>query len=204
MNSLLSQVAYPVFVSGVFVFFIIASIFSFIVGIGLATRSSTVLRIFLFLNREYSTRRALKPATMPHYIEPAVFRHPVLFGTGIALGALVSIYFLYGLDAIVFQPVYSGWFDYMTTLILADYTRSFLLYGNVGCEVIGLMVLFSPNTLSSVEAFTDPWYTPRKRTRPLYVSHNTVDQWVLAHPTVSGITLSIMSLGMGISMYMYL
>ena len=204
MNSILSQVSYPVFVSGVFVFFIIASVFSFVVGLGLATRSATMLRFFMFMNKEYSTRRALKPLAMPHYIEPAVFRHPLLFGLGITLGAIISIFFLTETDAVVFQPVYSDWFDFKTSEILADYTRTFLLAGNGGCVVIGLMVLFSPRLLSVVESYTDNWYTPRRKTRPLYMAHLEVDQWVLAHPTVSGITLSITSLVMGVTMYMQL
>jgi len=204
MYSLLGQVSYPVFVSCVFVFFIIASIFSFIVGIGLATRSAAMLRFFIFMNKEYSTRRALKPLAAPHYIEPTVYKHPILFGVSITLGALVSIVFLAGLDAAVFQPVYSDTFDYKTAEILADYTRSFLLAGNGGCVAIGLMLLFFPRHLATVEAYTDNWYTPRKMTRPLYMAHFEVDQWVLAHPTVSGVTLSIMSLGLGVSMYMRL
>lgn len=204
MYSLLGQVSYPVFVSGVFVFFIFASIFSFIVGIGLATRSAAMLRFFIFMNKEYSTRRALKPLAAPHYIEPAVFKHPTLFGVSITLGALTSIIFLAGLDAAVFQPVYFDWFDLKTSEILASYTRSFLLAGNGGCVAIGLLLLFFPHWLSSIGAYTDAWYTPRKKTRPLYMAHFEVDQWVLAHPTVSGVTLSIMSLGLGVSMYMRL
>jgi hypothetical protein len=204
MYNVLGQISYPVFVAGVFVFFILASIFSFIVGVGLATRSTTMLRFFVFMNKEYSTRRAIKPLVAPYYIEPVVFKHPTRFGVVITLGALISIVFLAGIDAVVFQPVYFDTFEMQTAEILAGYTKIFLLAGNVGCVLIGLLLLFSPHLLSGLEAYTDAWYTPRRKTRPLYLAHFEVDHWVLAHPTVSGLTLSIMSLGLGVSMYMRL
>lgn len=204
MSSLISQVSYPVFVSGVFVFFIIASIFSFIVGVGLATRSSRMLRFFNFMNRSYSTRRFTKPLTEPHFVEPTLLKHPRMLGIAIVLGAIVSIFLLKQYDGIVFQPMYSGSFSKEAAEILAGYTASFLLIGNALCIVVGLMLLFFPRTLSTVESYTDKWYSLRKQARPLYENYIEVDKWVLAHPTVSGITLSLLSLGLGISMYIRL
>lgn len=201
MSSVLGQVSYPVFVSGVFVFFMIASVFSFLVGLGLATRNSAVLRFFTFMNTELSTRRAMKPLTMPHYLEPTLLKHPKTLGVSIIFGAVTSILLMNEMDAVVFRPVYSDMFDIDTSEILADYTRRFLLIGNMLCVLVGLLVLFFPHLLTSVEDYTDKWFTLRKKTRPLYMPHLEVDKWVLAHPTVSGITLSIMSLGLCVSMY---
>ena len=143
----------------------------------------------------------MKPLTMPHYVEPALFRHPIMLGASIILGALIAILLLKEIDADVFQPVFNGAFDEVTTAILAGYAKLFLLIGNVVCVLVGLLVLFFPHLLSSIEAYTDKWYTLRKQTRPLYQRHLEVDKWVLAHPTVSGITLSLLSLGMSVSMY---
>jgi len=39
MNNLISQISYPVFLYMTFVFFLIASVFSFFIGIALALRS---------------------------------------------------------------------------------------------------------------------------------------------------------------------
>jgi hypothetical protein len=201
MYNILGQVSYPVFVSGVFVFFIIASVFSFIVGVGLATRSATMMRFFNFMNKGYSTRRLIKPLTEPHYVEPVLLKHPTILGTAIILGAITSIVLLMGVDDIVFLPMYSGSFSKEAAGVLADYTHSFLLIGNALCVIVGAMLLFFPHVLSTVESYTDKWYTFRKQTRPLHESYLEIDQWVLAHPTVSGVTLSVLSLGLGISMY---
>ncbi|BCK87964.1 hypothetical protein MIZ01_1761 [Sideroxyarcus emersonii] len=204
MSSLISQVSYPVFISGVFVFFIIASIFSFIVGVGLAVRSSRMLRFFNFMNKSYSTRRFTKPLTEPHFVEPTLLKHPRILGVAIVLGAIVSIALLRQVDGDVFQPMYSGSFSKEAAGVLAGYTSSFLLIGNALCIVVGLMLLFFPRTLSTVESYTDKWYSLRKQARPLYENYIEVDKWVLAHPTVSGVTLSLLSLGLGISMYIRL
>jgi len=202
MYNILSQVSYPVFVSGVFVFFIIASLFSFMVGLGLATRSAAMLRFFIFMNKGYSTRRMLKPLVEPHFIEPVLLKRPGKLGIAITFGALASIWLLEEIDAAVFQPMYSGVFSWTTARVLAGFTHSFLLIGNVLCAGVGVMLLFFPRALSIVESYTDKWYTFRKQSRPLYEMHFEVDRWVLAHPTVSGITLSLLSLGLGVSMYM--
>lgn len=201
MSSVLSQVSYPVFLYCVFLFFIFVSIFSFVVGVSLAMRSAVMLRLFDFMNKSFSTRRAIKPLTMPHFIEPVLLKHPSQLGVGIVLGAPTSIFLLSDINADVFQPVFLGHFSYFAAAILASYTKSFLLIGNGICVVVGLLVLFLPHLLSRIEAYTDKWYTLRKQTRPLEQMHLEVDKWILAHPTVSGVTLSILSLSLFTSMY---
>ena len=57
-------------------------------------------------------------------------------------------------------------------------------------------MLFSPTLLSRLEVVADMWYSVRKSTLPLAKMHTEVDQLVLAHPTVSGIALMVMSLGL--------
>lgn len=201
MLSILSQVSYPVFLYCVFAFFIFVSAFSFIVGVSLAMRSATMLRLFDFMNKWVSVRKIDKSLTMPHFVEPVLLKHRNLLGIGITIGAATSIFLLMGVDADIFQPVFLGPFSYGTAVILASYTKSFLLIGNGICVAVGLLVLFFPHLLSSIEVYTDKWYTLRKQTRPLNQMHLEVDKWVLAHPTVSGVTLSFLSLGLGASMY---
>lgn len=204
MSDIISQVSYPIFLACVFLFFLIISIFSFVVGVGLATRSPAMLRFYSFMNRGFSMRRLLKPLFKPHHIEPVLHRHLKLLGSVIIVGAATSILILQDIDAVVFQAVFHGTFTNETAEILADYTKSFLLGGNILCVALGLLALFFPDMLSKIEAYTDTWYTLRKQMRPLNQMHAEVDNWVLAHPTVSGITLSIMSLILGVSMYVNL
>ncbi|MFZ2161336.1 MAG: hypothetical protein WAW02_03880 [Sideroxyarcus sp.] len=204
MYNLLGQVSYPVFIAGVFVFFILASIFSFIVGIGLATRNARMLRFFDFMNRRISTRQLMKPLSAPHFIEPVLLKRPALLGGFIIVGAIFSILLLKGFDAIVFRPMYSGVFTDEAAAILADYTRSFLLIGNGLCIVVGGLLLFYPEKLQSLERYTDKWITFRKQTKSLNMPLFDVDKWVMSNATIAGATLSVLSLGMGVWMYMRL
>jgi hypothetical protein len=202
VSNILSQVSYQVFLYCVFSFFMLVSIFSFIVGVGLAMRSPMMLRFIQFMNRGFSVRRLFKPLTTPHFVEPELLKHHRLLGISFIVGAAMSIFLLWDVNADVFQPVFLGYFEKEEAEILAGYTKSFLLVGNGVCLVVGLLAMFLPHLLSRIEAYTDKWYTLRKQTRPLTEVHLDVDQWVLAHPTVSGVTLSLLSFVLSVSMYM--
>lgn len=204
MSNILSQVSYQVFLDGVFIFFMIASIFSFIVGIGLATRNPAMLRFFAFMNRGFSTRRLFKPLFVPHYVEPVLLKHSGTLGMVIIIGALASLFLLWEVDADVFQSVFLGYFAREEAEVLAGYTKSFLLVGNGACIAIGLLALFFPHLLTRIETYTDKWYTLRKQTRPLTQVQLDVDKWVMAHPTVSGVTLSVLSLILCVTMYAHI
>lgn len=201
MSNMLSQVSYPVFLASVFVFFILVSAFTFIVGIGLAMRSPAMLRFFNFMNRGFSLRRLIKPLFVPHFIEPAAFRHLTLLGIGIMLGAATSMFLLWDVNADVFQPVFLDPFTNETSEILANDTKSFLLVGNSICVAVGMLALFFPRMLSKIEAYTDKWYSLNKQMNYLNRMHPEIDNWVMAHPTVSGVSLSMLSLVVGASMY---
>jgi hypothetical protein len=163
-----------------------------------------MLRFFDFMNKRVSTRQLMKPLVEPHYIEPVVLKRPALLGAIITLGGLGSIWLLKGVDDIVFQPIYSGVFDIDTADILATYTHSFLMIGNMLCVVLGLVLLFFPEKLQVIGRYTDKWLTFRQRTRTLNVTYFDTDKWVMSNATVAGITLSLLSLLLGIFMYMRL
>jgi hypothetical protein len=201
MTNIFSQVSYQIFLDCVLIFFMLASAFSFIVGLGLVMRSPRMLRFFEFMNRGFSVRRLDKILFMPHFVEPVLLKHSSALGIVIIVGAAASVLMLWNVDADVFQPVFLGYFVKEEAEILAGYTKSFLLVGNVICIAVGLLALFFPHLLSRIETYTDKWYTLRKQTRPLSQMHLEVDKWVMAHPTVSGLTLSTLSLILCFTMY---
>jgi hypothetical protein len=204
MYQLLGQVSYPVFIACVFIFFILVSIFSFFVGIGLATRNARMFRFFDFMNRRVSTRRLMKPLTKPRFIEPVLLKRPGLLGGAIIAGAITSILLLRQFDSIVFQPIYSGTFTIETADILAEYTRNFLLIGNGLCIGLGILLMYFPEKLLAIGRYTDKWLSLRQRTRPLHEPYFDMDKWVMSNATIAGVTLSVLSLGLGIWMYVRL
>ncbi len=204
MYQIIGQISYPVFIACVFIFFILSSIFAFIVGVGLATRNARMLRFFDFMNRRISTRKLTKPLTEPHYVEPVLLKRPAVLGTGIILGAISAILLLREYDAIVFQPLYSDIFATETANILAEYTRAFLLIGNTLCIGLGAMLVYAPEKLKVIGRYTDKWLTFRKPTRSLHENVFDMDKWIMSNSTIAGAALSLVSLGLGIWMYMSL
>lgn len=201
MDKLFGQFTYPVFLYLLWVFFLLASGFAFVVGLGLSLRSPAMLRFFEAMNRWVSVRKMMKPLSVPHFIEPALMKRPALLGIVVTLTAAMSVMLLNDIPAEIFQPLFLGPMSYVSAVVVSQYTKWFLLIGNGLCILIGLLLLFSPHWLYRLENFADMWFSLRKKTQRLTQMHVGVDQWVLAHPTVSGVTLMILSVGLGFSTY---
>lgn len=201
MNQIISQVSYPVFLYMTFLFFLIASAFSFVVGVALAIRSQKALRAFDSLNRWISVRKMMRPLMMPHNVESTLMKRRILLGSVISGGALVSILLLVGTDLTPALSLFEGSLTEAQIVGVADNLEWFMLAGNAVCMVVGALILFSPQVLLSVENYTDRWLTMRKSMQPLEKMHMEVDCWVLKHPTSVGIALTVLSLSAGMLMY---
>jgi hypothetical protein len=201
MNSLLSQVSYPVFLYMTLLFFFIGSVLSFFVGIGLALRSRRALRFFDMMNRWVSIRRMMKPLSTPHKVEPLLLKRPLLLGSTIVAGAATALYLLQDVDLQPALLLFDGSLTPIEMRGVADNLKTFLVAGNALCLLVGLLALFFPHTLTTVERYTDHWYTVRRKTKVLDEMHMGVDSWVLRHPTSVGTTLSLLSLSVGMLMY---
>lgn len=201
MNALFNQISYPVFLYLTFNFFLIASVFSFLVGVGLAIRSQRALAFFDYMNRWVSVRRMLKPLQVPHHVEPVLLQRPVLLGSSITVGAAVAIMMLQGVDLRPSLQLFEGSLTPPEMLGVAENFKLFLLVGNALCVVVGMLILFFPRALTTLESYTDHWYALRRSMLPLDKMHTGLDSWVLKHPTSVGIVLSILSFSVGMMMY---
>jgi hypothetical protein len=201
MNQLISQVSYPVFLYLTFLFFLIASVFSFVVGVALAVRSQRALRTFDALNRWISVRKMMRPLMVPHNVESTLMRRRVALGVVIFGGSLVSLLLLAGTDLSPALALFNGTLNGNELAGVAANLQLLLQGGNIAGLVIGALILFSPRTLQVIENYTDHWYTLRRATRPLDQMHMEIDCWVLKHPTSVGISLVILSLSAGLLMY---
>lgn len=201
MDKLFGQFSYQVFLYLLWVFLLFGSVLGVIVGSGLLLRSHAMLRFLEFMNRWVSVRKIMRPLSVPHYIEPVLMKQPARLGAFVTPGATTAVVLLNDVPAQVFQPIFLWPMGYGPAVTLSQFTKWFLLVGNELCIILGLLLLLAPHWVSRLENYTDKWYSLRKRTKPLYQMHNEVDQWVLAHSTVCGAMLSIISLGLGFSMY---
>lgn len=197
MNSLIGHGSNLVSLNMVWLFFLVASVLVFLMGVGLALRSSSMLRLFDLMNRWVSVGTMIKQHQVPHFVEPVLIKRPILLGVFVVAGAATSVLTLRTFGAEVFLPLFLGHVPHATATILATCTKWLLVIGNVLCVLVGLLMLLSPKVLSRLETAADTWYSVRKGVSSQAQAHNTgVDQWVLANPTVSGVALIIMSLGL--------
>lgn len=200
MNSLLGQVSYPVFLYMTFHFFLIASVFSFIVGVALALRSKRALHVFDVMNRWVSVRKMMRPLSTPHYVEPALLKRRTILGGAIIVGSMASVFLLEGADLRPTLTLFEGGLTQPEISGVALNLRGFLIVGNIIGMLVGVLILFFPNALAKVENYTDRWLAVRKSMLPLDRMHMEVDCWVLKHPTSVGLALSVFSLSAGMLM----
>lgn len=201
VDYIVNQFSNPLFVYTVLLIFLVASILVFVLGLALVWRSGTALRLLNLMSTWISTRKLMKPAVMPHFVEPAVLRRPLILGIIVALAASVSAIVLVDIDAGVFRRVLFDGPPNGSGLDLAVAIKWFLLIGNALCVIVGLLLIFSPHLFSKIEAIADKWYSLRKPTYPLDMMHTQLDNWVSANPVVSGAVLIVTSLGLGVSLY---
>lgn len=200
MNELLSQVSYPVFLYMSFVFCLIASVFSFAVGIALVSRSGKALQFFDLMNRWVSVRKMMKPLSTPHFVEPLLLKRPRILGASIIVGALATILLLVRADLASALSMFDGSLSAPQIMGASENLKAFLLVGNVICLLLGAVILFFPDFLATLERYTDRWYSIRQSTHPLDRMHMEVDCWVLKHPTSVGLALCILSFSTGLLM----
>lgn len=201
MEHLAGHVSDSELLHAVFVFFLSASIFTFILGVGLAARIPAALRFNSFMNRWLSLRKLTRPLMMEHSNDSALLRRPVISGVVTSLAAALSVLVLKDIGVDVFR---SAFFDYMPHDFsdwLAAAFKWFLIIGNGLCIVVGLLMIFSHWHFSGSAAAADKEHSLRKQTLPLDRMHVEFDNWVMAHPTVAGTTLSVLSLGIGTGIY---
>lgn len=201
MDYFVNQFTNPAFVHKLLQFFLIASVLVFFFGLALVWHSGIVLRFMGFMSTWISSRKFMKPAVIPHFVEPALLKRPVVLGVIVILAAAVSVVVLQGIDPDVFRRVLFEGPPKDALLDPAVAVKWFLLVGNALCVVVGLLLIFFPHLFTEVESMADKWYSLRKPTYALDKMHTQLDDWVSANPTVSGIVLMVTSLGLGFALY---
>jgi hypothetical protein len=184
-----------------FLFVPLAVAFAFLVGVTLASRNARAIHAMNSLNHWISLRRGLKVFMVPHDVTASFLGRPLLLGAVVLLGAATSVYVLATFDSEAFREMLfpAGAGAYATAL--AAFVRWTLLAGNAACVVVGLVMIGAPALWLRLERRADRWYSLRKATLPLDRMHTEFDGWVLAHPTVSGIALIVVSLGLAVATY---
>lgn len=178
------------------VLFFVMGIVAAAVGMGLVACSGKIFRLFHVLNRYVSTRRRLKPVSVPHDIGPLVQRYRWWFAAAILAGSVYSLYSLIAnfdtvrIAAGIALHAGSDTF-HVFVILLVEATRWFMVIMSALALAVGILLGFFPSALNKVEAHANRWYSVRKVTAGADVMYLTLDQWVEAFPRVSGLAITL-------------
>lgn len=172
--------------------FLVFGVLAAAAGIGLIACRDKTFKLFGVMNRHISTRQALKSASVPHDITPAVRRYRWWFASAIIAGAVYSLYILLArFEATPVAAAITGHAPGPLALSVAEVLRWFMtVFSGFSC-LIGILLAFSPETLQAIEARANRWYSMRKATAPLETPHPVLDRWVESHPLLAGWSITL-------------
>ncbi|HEX7027512.1 MAG TPA: hypothetical protein VF268_09740 [Gammaproteobacteria bacterium] len=178
------------------VLFFVMGIVAAAVGVGLVVRSEKMFRLFSVMNRYVSTRKSLKPVSVPHDIGPVVQRYRWWFTLLILAGAVYSLYGLIAnfdtmTIAAVVMPAAETDVPYAFAISVVEGLRWFMVVMSVIALAVGVMLGFFPGALGRIEASANRWYSVRKAVSGADNMYLTLDQWVEAFPRAAGLAITL-------------
>jgi type II secretory pathway pseudopilin PulG len=170
--------------------FLVFGILAAAAGIGLITCRDRTMKLISVMNRHVSTRQALKSVSVQHDITQTVQRYRWWFAGGIIAGAVYSMYILLTrFDASLVNAALEAPGPF--ALAVAEGLRWFMIaFSGIAC-LIGILLGFFPDTLQTIEALTNRWYSMRQITAPLETPRPTLDRWVASHPLLAGWSITL-------------
>ncbi len=203
-----AAIAFLVSVLGqaLYILLLLGAALGLLVGIILLIDSQRVLRWNAYLNRWISTGASSRVLDQPHDLNRIVYRrHRVV-------GAVVLAASLYALDVLVFNiqtrtlvHIFRDLANPATLQLFVEGARLFLIGGNALAILVGIILVLRPSLLKGVEGWTDRQYAGSDQ--PLDAPRYQLDEWVRAHPWVTGVLAAggglfvLFSLGVGLLLW---
>jgi hypothetical protein len=168
-------------------------------GAGLIVSSARTLRLFRLMNRWVSTRGVLRAMAIPRDTERVSHTNRRLVGWAlIAGGVFATLGLLLGVDTAAFSSAVAKGDTRVFVAIVAGTLQWFLIVGGAAGVVVGYLLCFSPDGLSTLEKYANRWISPRRALRGGDDVHPTLDHLVEAHPGQAGWILACTALGAAI------
>lgn len=187
-QGVVAQLLFPIITT---VFFVLG-VAGFIVGVGLIVSSPAMFRFFSVMNRWISLRRPLRPLEVSRDIDSAVGRNRFVFGTLLAIGAVVSLYgLLIRIDSEALTAALR--FDLPGAYVawLVDSLRWFLIVGSALALIVGILLIVSPKALGPFLSAADRWYSTRQAVTGADRMNLALDNWVRSHPRTAGWVIAV-------------
>ncbi|MCP1728089.1 hypothetical protein J2T60_002089 [Natronospira proteinivora] len=165
-------------------FFMLVGLMAAALGLILMLAPDGFERIAAGMNREWSTRRAMKDLEIPRYYERFFYRHHRWTG-GLLLAAAAYFFLAFALQH---SPAELG----ATLPGLAWVWESvfwLLIVANLTAAVLALVILMRPSTLKPLERAANRWVSVRRATRGLNPVFHGVEQLARRHHRAVGFLL---------------
>ena len=178
-------------------FFFIGGVFAAAVGVGLIVSSDKVFRLLGLMNQSVSTRRAMRPMDMQRDSGSFIWKYRRLIGTLFVVGAAYAVYGLIArVDNLSVVALLNLKLPPLFVLWLVQSVRLFLIGGCLVSIVVGVLLGFFPDTMSSLEKRASRWHSTRQMVPDAEKMNLALDNWVTAYPRATGWILVFPALGM--------
>jgi len=168
-------------------------------GLGLIVSSARTLGFFQRMNRWISMRGALRAMEIPRDTERLSHRNARLVGWALIAGGIFAVLgLLLAVNTAAFSAAAAKGDARIFLAIVAGTLKWFLIVGSAAGVVVGILLCFSPNGLSTLEKYANRWISPRRALRGGDDEHLTLDKLVEAHPGQAGWILACTALGAAI------
>lgn len=182
-------------------FFFAFGIVGLAVGVGLIADHGRVRQLCAVMDRWVSMRRSTRWLAVPRDIDASMRRHRQLIG---AVFVLVSAYsatvLLLTVDAGTLAAALQSRmpqpqpYPYPYVAWIVESARRALIAGSLLAMLVGIMLLFFPLALRSIESRANQWYSLRNYGRNNDTPHMGFDHLIETHPRLLGGTIAAAAL----------
>lgn len=176
-------------------FFLAFGIVAFAVGVGLIADHGRMRRFCGVLDRWVSMRRSTRWLAVPHDADTSMRRHRQLIGAVFVLVAAYSAaVLLVAVDADAVAAALQSQLPQPYVTWILESARRTLIVGSLLAMLVGIMLLFFPLALRSIESRANQWYSLRTYGRNNDTPHMGFDRLAETHPRLMGGTIAAAAL----------
>lgn len=175
--------------------FLVFGIVGFAVGVGLILKPARMHQFFAITDRWFSMRRGTRWLAVPHDIEEPILKYRRPIGALFIVVAAVSTFvLLMSVDTRRVADALGGSAPHLYVAWLVESARRALVAGSVLAIAVGIMLVFFPRALRSVELRANKWYSVRAHGQTSDTMHMGFEHWIESHPQRMGGVIAAASL----------
>lgn len=183
-------------------FFLLVGLFAAAIGVILMLAPDGYERLATRLNREWSTRRAMKDLEIPHYYERFFFRHHRWVGILLLIGCG---YFFFAFVTRMSPAEAAAGLPGPSALLWAwEGLFWFLVVANLVAAILALVILIRPSALKPLESVANRWISVRQATRGMEREHDEFDRFARRHHRGTGFVVLLGGVFLMVSFWLLL